>query len=64
MLSKGTTRPSGAPQRAPAAPGSKASTITDRRDEPRSASESAAVARGEGAPAESHWESVIDRATD
>jgi len=43
---------------------SKTPTITDWLEGGRSPSESAAVAHGEGRITESHWESVIDRATD
>jgi hypothetical protein len=34
------------------------------RESGRSPSESVAVAHGDSRPIESHWESVIDRATD
>lgn len=64
MLNKGTTWPPRVPTRARVLSGSQTSPITDRVDGARSPAESAAVAQGESRPAESHWESVIDRATD
>jgi len=65
MFSKGTTWPPKAPTRArifsePAAP-----TVTDGLESGRSPSESTTtMAHGDSRPSESHWESVIDRATD
>jgi hypothetical protein len=64
MLNKGTTWPPRSPARAQVSSGSNAPTITDRVDPARSASESAANTRGESRPTESHWEAIIDRATD
>ena len=64
MFSKGTTMPPKAPARSRVFSGSMPPTTTDRKDSGRSPSESAAVAHGDSRPTESHWESVIDRATD
>jgi hypothetical protein len=63
MFSKGSTSPSPAPVRARAVSGTMTPSIADR-ESGRSPSESAAVAHGDSRPIESHWESVIDRATD
>jgi hypothetical protein len=63
MLNKGTTWPPRVPTHARVLSGSQTSTISDR-DGARSPAESAATTQGESRPAESHWESVIDRATD
>jgi hypothetical protein len=64
MLTKTTTWPPGAPQRARSSSGSTGPAISDRLEAARSQSGSAAAAPGETRPAESHWESLIDRATD
>jgi hypothetical protein len=64
MFSKGTTWPPKAPTRTRVSSESLAPTITDGMEGGRSPSESAAGAHGDGRTMESHWESVIDRATD
>jgi hypothetical protein len=64
MFSKGTTRPPKAPTRAHVFSEAMAPTSNDRLEGGRSPSESAAVAYGDSGTTESHWESVIDRATD
>jgi hypothetical protein len=64
MLNKGTTWPPRSPARAQVLSGSKDTTTTDRLDRALSASQSATDAHGESRPAESHWEAIIDRATD
>jgi hypothetical protein len=63
MFSKGTTWPPKRPTRARVSSESKAPTITDRLESGRSPSASAA-AHGDGRTTQSHWETVIDRATD
>jgi hypothetical protein len=62
MFSKASTSSPGT--RASSVSGSKTPTINDRLENGRSPSESAATAHGDSRPVESHWESVIDRATD
>jgi predicted NAD-dependent protein-ADP-ribosyltransferase YbiA (DUF1768 family) len=64
MFSKGTTWPPKAPTRARVFSEAVAPTITERLESGRSPSESAAAAHGDSGTMESHWESVIDRATD
>jgi len=64
MFSKGTTWPPKARARVRVSSRSMALMDTDRLESGRSPSESAAVALGDSRPTESHWESVIDRATD
>jgi hypothetical protein len=64
MFNKGTTWPPRVPTRARAFSGSQTPTPTDRLDGSRAPADSATVAQGESRPTESHWESVIDRATD
>jgi len=64
MFSKGTTWPPKVPTGTQAFSGSMTPKITDRLDGGRSPAESPAVASGDTRPAESHWESIIDRATD
>jgi hypothetical protein len=62
MFSKGSTAPPTGPARVFS--GSKAPSSADRVESGRSSSESAVVAHGDSRPIESHWEAVIDRATD
>jgi hypothetical protein len=64
MFSKGTTWPPKVPTQANVISGSKPPAFNDRLDSGRLPSESPAGAAGESRPAESHWESIIDRATD
>jgi hypothetical protein len=64
MFSKGTSWPPKAPTHARGSSESIPPTTTDRSESARSSSESTAAAHGEGRTTESHWESVIDRATD
>jgi hypothetical protein len=64
MFSKGTTWPPTAPTRKHAPSGSIAPTSADRLENGRSSSEPAAVTPSDSRQTESHWESVIDRATD
>jgi len=65
MFDKGTTwPPTSAAARTRQSPGSKAPTITDGQETARALSEPTASARGDSRPAEAHWQSVIDRATD
>ena len=64
MFNKGTTWPPRAQTPGRAFSGSKKPMNSDRLDSSRAPSESAAVAQGESRPTESHWEAVIDRATD
>jgi hypothetical protein len=64
MLDKGTTWQPRVPTRTRVLSGSQTSTIGERVDRAGSPAESPAAAQGESRPAESHWESVIDRATD
>src|SRR6185436_7345237 len=64
MFSKGSTSPPSTPARTRALSGSMVPGGTDRGDGARSTSESAVVAHSDSRPIESHWESVIDRATD
>jgi hypothetical protein len=65
MLSKGTTWPPNSPSRTRGSSGSIAPTKTDRGDNNRSTSDSAAEAHGgENRTPDSSWEAVIDRATD
>jgi hypothetical protein len=64
MFNKGTTWPPRVPTRARALSGSQTSAINDRRDGAQSPAESAATTQADSRPTESHWESVIDRATD
>jgi hypothetical protein len=64
MLSKGTTWPPKTPARARVSSGPTPPKGTDGREGGRSPSESTAAATGDNRSNESHWESVIDRATD
>jgi hypothetical protein len=64
MFSKGTTWPPKVPTRARDASGTTPPKSTDGRERGRSPSESTVAATGDNRSNESHWESVIDRATD
>jgi hypothetical protein len=64
MFSKGTTWPPKSPSRARVFSGSMTQAMTDRVESGRSPSEPAAVANSDRRATESHWEAVIDRATD
>jgi hypothetical protein len=64
MFSKGTTWPPKVPTQSNVRSGSNQPKITDRLDSGRSPSDSQVTATGDSRPAESHWESIIDRATD
>jgi len=64
MFSKGTTWPPKRLARTRVFSGSLPPALNDGLDGGRPPSESAAVAHGDSRPTETHWESVIDRATD
>jgi hypothetical protein len=64
MFSKGTTWPPKVPTQTHAFSGSMTPKTTDRLDSGRSPVESPATPSGDTRPGESHWESIIDRATD
>jgi hypothetical protein len=64
MFSKGSTWPPKRSARTRVFSGSLPPALTDRLDGGRPPSESVAIAHADSRPTESHWESVIDRATD
>jgi len=64
MFSKGSKSSPMTSPRASAFSAAVTSHIADQKESNRSSSDSAAVAHSDSRPIESHWESVIDRATD
>ena len=64
MFSKGTTWPPRTSARLRVSARSSAPAVTDRQESGGSSTESAAVANDDSRTTESHWDSVIDRATD